>query len=266
MDALYYDTFGWDYDISQGNSHDVDVDHLRTCFIYGVPCNGCRELDAPCYMCIAKLKRHARQCHRDLRRAPKTSTEKTVYAAGRKSSTDNEVQPLKCPFGVAVPSPLGHSRCEPSEIPLLVLDDLLDECSKPQRHQDFFAGDDCITRKHRVRPFAILDDESIQNKPNTLAHATPKPPIINYSYNIMMIRPSLLRLPYISWQGIGRTVYTLPYMRGTAHAIGVWANCEHGSFEMSIWDWVERKRRVIRTEGVIGTFFGTWRLTRFDVD
>ncbi|KAI2770430.1 hypothetical protein F4815DRAFT_504912 [Daldinia loculata] len=263
MDELYYDTFGWDYDVDQEDSNFVD--HLRTCSIYDVPCDSCRELDALCYTCMAKLKRHACQCRRNTRQAKKASQEKTITTCftDHKASTDFEAQPFKRSLGIAAP-PLSSRHEFRSR--LSMPGNALDQYWRLQTHQSLSAGNYSMVQIYEEYHFTELNDKSDTYEPHFLPVGVfLKPPVADYVSNIMIRRSRLVQLPYITCQGIGRTVYTLSYMRSTTHAIGVWASCEDDSW-LRIKDWFEKKRRLVKTEGVIGALFGIWKLTQFDVD
>ncbi|KAK7750466.1 hypothetical protein SLS62_007656 [Diatrype stigma] len=59
--------------------------------------------------------------------------------------------------------------------------------------------------------------------------------------------------------------YHLTQPNDDSDTFGLWASCEDDSW-LRARDWFEKKRRLVKREGVIGALFGTWKLTQFDVD
>ena len=135
-----------------------------------------------------------------------------------------------------------------------------------RRHEHYQRWSHCESTRYVARPVRVTETCWEDWETPILGPVLFQPPTARRVRNNLTRRHSFLNLRYLTHEGLGRTVYVLPYMRNTGHALGIWLQCHELTMFDVLDEWLEDTYRLIRAEGLLAVCLGTWRLTtHFDM-
>ncbi|KAI1385710.1 uncharacterized protein F4822DRAFT_413953 [Hypoxylon trugodes] len=222
MDALYEDIFG-----SEEMGSDSTV-----CSVGTVSCDQCENSDTPCEKCESKWLLHASQCDKcKLLKKPARKSRLELLCSNKSAARTRSKPPSL--RGVAEErAPKVGTQADGIRQTNEVSQGWHREWQdwKNREEAERWRRLERLERRERRREEEEMAARRRQDPTEILEPSRPVltdlPPRNFVHIVLMRKRDTGMALPYLKHNGITWIVYTLSYLRGTAHAVGVWANCE----------------------------------------